>query len=183
MRWRTVRSEGGAALLFTVVVALLMTLAAHAVVAIVLHEGRASAIFRDSLSAFQVAEAALERAVFELRRDGNWQDDQGATALLGAEGGEALLCLDPDARGICSMPAESVPFPAQEPLGTFTVRVVVPPSPRCPGPSCVCVWAVGHAGRAVRRIEAVLAREGPQAPVRLVGWREVVEQSRGPCRP
>lgn len=183
VRWQRVADERGAALLFTVAVTLLVTLAVYAIVAVVVHEGRAGAAFRDSVLAFLVADAGLERAVFELRRDPNWADGQGATALLSAAGAAGPLCLDPQARGACPLPAESVPFPAQESLGTFTVRVAPHGDPRCLGPACVCVRSIGQAGGAVRRVEAVLTREGPEAPVRVVGWREVVEQPRGPCRP
>ncbi len=183
MRRPQVSDEHGAALLFTVALMLVATVAVQAVLAVVAHEARAGATFRDSIWAFYVSEAGLERAVFELGRDSDWADRKGATALLGTATSEAVLCLDPAAEGTCPEPAASVPFPDREPLGRFTVRLATHETSRCTGASCLCVWAAGQAGRAVRTVEAVLTRDGPEAPVRMVGWREVVERSRGPCRP
>jgi len=177
MRDGRVRSEQGAALVFALAVMLLVALAAQAALAVLAYEARAAATGKDATAAFQLAEAGLERAVFELRRDPDWTDRGAATAATDPlRTGWAPVCLDPGADGSCASPADSVPFPAADPLGRFTVRVKRRVGPECGPEGCLCLRSTGVAANAVRRVEAVLTRAERAGPVRVVAWREVLAE-------
>lgn len=180
---RLAGDQTGAGLVFALAVMLVVAVTCQAALAVVAYELRATAQFRDASWAFQVAEAGAERAMFELRRDPDWTDQAGATAIVGqAEDGWAPLCLDPDSEGHCSNPSVSVPFPAAEPLGTFTVLVKPGLGSQCGPEGCLCVRSTGSAGPAVRRVEVALTRAEPGKPVKVVSWREVLgEHGAGPC--
>ncbi len=181
---RQVLSEqAGVGLVFALAVMLLVAVAAQAALAVVVYELKATAQSRDASWALQVAEAGAERVVFELRRDPDWTDSAGATALLGqAEDGWVPLCLSAGSEGACPSPTVSVPFPATEPLGTFTVLMKPGAGQECGPEGCLCVRSTGSAGTAVRRVEVGLARAEPGKPVRVVSWREVLgEHAAGPC--
>ncbi len=179
-----VRDQGGAGLVFTLAVLLLVAMAGQAALAVMAHEAKATATSVDSLTAFQVAEAGLERATFELVRDPDWSDRRGATALLDrAGGGWSGLCLDPGADGVCARAADAVPFPQDGLLGSFRVRLRVWPGEGCGPEGCLCVWSTGTARSATRRVESVLTRASPQERVRVVSWREVLgEHEADSCR-
>ncbi len=179
-----VHDEGGAGLVFTLAVLLLVAMAGQAALAVLAHEAKATATAADSLTAFQVAEAGLERAAFELARDPDWTDRRGATAVLDrAGGGWSPLCMDPRADGGCTRPADSVPFPSSAPLGTFRVRLRLWWGAGCGLEGCLCVWSTGTARAATRRVESVLTRPSPDDRVRVVSWREVLgEHDSDPCR-
>ncbi|MCS7236429.1 MAG: hypothetical protein RMM30_10715 [Armatimonadota bacterium] len=169
--------QEGAALVFALAVLLLVALAAHAALAVLAYEARASATARESAAAFQVAEAGLERATFELARDPDWRDARGATALADPSGVEwRPLCLDPGSDGACRVSAESVAFLAGDPLGNFTVRMKLRAGTECGEEGCVCVRSTGQARGAVRRVEAVVSRDRAGEPVRVVAWREVLAE-------
>jgi hypothetical protein len=169
------RRQEGAGLVFALAVMLLAALAAQAALAVLAYEAKASSTARESAAAFQVAEAGLERAAFELARDPDWADLRGATALLDPSGAQwRPLCLDPDSGGACTLAAEATAFPAADPLGTFTVQLKLRTGPECGPDGCVCVRSTGRARSAARRVEAVLTRARAGEPVRLVGWREVL---------
>lgn len=174
---RLLGNQRGAALVFALAVMLLVAVAAQAALAVLVHEVRASATYREAAAAFQLAEAGLERAIFELGRDPDWADPAGATALLHpASPAWAPLCLDPGADGRCTAPAEDVAFPATAPLGRFGVRLKLRTGAECGREGCVCVRSTGLAGGAARRVEAVVTRAEPGSPVRLLAWREVVAE-------
>ena len=168
------RSEGGAALVFALAVMLLVALGTQAALAVLAYEAQATAAGRNSLGAFQLAEAGLERAIFELRRDPDWSDRKGATALVRPGAGWVLLCLDPASDEACTELAERTPFPSSDPVGRYTVRIRQRRGEECGGEGCVCVRSTGEAAGTMRRVEGVLTRPERGGGIRVLAWREVL---------
>ncbi|MCS7173046.1 MAG: hypothetical protein N0A24_06575 [Armatimonadetes bacterium] len=160
-----VRGESGIAMALTLMTLMVLWTISAALVAVVQNEYRSALLALHAQQALWLAEAGLERAVFELGRDADWTDTRGATALQDPAGGWAPLCLDPEAEGRCGAPAEDLPAPADEPLGWMAVQWR---SGSCG--ACVEVRAVGRVRRAVRSVVALLRREAEG--IRVVGWRE-----------
>jgi len=162
-----VADESGVAMALTLMTIVVLLTISAGLVAVARNEVRTARLGEASRIAFALAEASLERALFELRRDPDWSDAEGATALR-TDAGEFPLCLLPTARGGCSAPAQDVPFPAEEPLGRVTVELLTWGEPGCEG--CLGVRATAQVAHASRRIEAVVRRDG-QA-LRIVRWQE-----------
>ncbi len=162
-----VADESGVAMAFTLMTIVVLLTISAGLVAVALNEVHTAYLGEASRMAFALAEASLERALFELRRDPDWSDAEGATALR-RDPGAFPLCLDPEALSGCSAPAQDMPFPAEEPLGRVTVELLTWGEPGCQG--CLKVRATARVAHASRRIEAVVRRDG-QA-VRIVRWQE-----------
>lgn len=167
MRLRALLDESGVAMAMTLMTVVVLVTLSAGLVAVARNELHSASVSAASRTALALAEAGLERALFELRRDPDWSDAEGATALR-TDGGEFPLCLDPTARGGCGAPARDLPFPAEEPLGQMTVELGPADEPRCAG--CLVVRATGKLVRASRRIAVVVQRV--EGAVRVVLWRE-----------
>jgi hypothetical protein len=160
-----VHGESGVAMALTLMTLMVLWTISASLVAVVRNEHRDALLALQAQQALWLAEAGVERAAFELERDPDWTDGQGATALQDPAGGWMPLCLDPGARGGCGAVAEALRFPADEPLGQITVRWR-------PGgcDACVEVRAVGRVRAATRSVVALLQREGGR--IRVSRWRE-----------
>lgn len=163
---RARRQEAGVAMALVLVVTLLVSLVSATLVALAMQEYQTAATAHSSRQAFQAAEAAVEKAIFELKRDPDWDDSAAATRNLPASGmwrplwDGAADVVDRD-------------FPAGAPVGRITVEVCrYDGSTYCPGTvnpvvaSCTpatCIWirATGRVASASRRIEVLLGRIGP----------------------
>ncbi|MDR5708462.1 MAG: hypothetical protein QN172_07710 [Armatimonadota bacterium] len=159
------RGESGVAMALTLMTLVVLWTISASLVAVVRNEYRSALLALDAQQALWLAEAGLERAIFELGRDADWTDARGATALQDPAGGWMPLCLDPGAEGGCGAAADALEFPAEEPLGRITVRWR---SGGCG--ACVEVRAVGRVRGAARSVVALLRREAEG--IRVVGWRE-----------
>ncbi|MDR7415142.1 MAG: hypothetical protein QN200_01590 [Armatimonadota bacterium] len=157
--------ESGVAMALTLMTLVVLWTISASLVAVVRNEYRDALLALQAQQALWLAEAGLERAVFELGRDPDWTDAGGATSLRDPGGGWMPLCLDPEARGGCEAVAEGVEFPADEPLGRIAVRWR-------PGgcEACVEVRAVGRVREATRSVVALLLRE--EGRIRVSRWRE-----------
>jgi hypothetical protein len=159
--------ESGVAMALTLMTIVVLVTISAGLVAVARNEVHSARLGEASRTALALAEAGVERALFELRRDPDWSDAEGATALR-TDTGEFPLCLDPTARGGCGAPARDLPFPAEEPLGWVTVELRTSGEPGCEG--CLALRATARAAHASRRIEVVVRRDG--GAVWIVRWRE-----------
>lgn len=154
-------SESGFAMLTALILILIMAMLTGAVVNLALSEYSAAASHEQSVQAFFVAEAALERALAVLRLDDDWSDAPTSWQPLN----------DPDAGG----PAVDVPFPSGSSARRYSIYVRQgwpggpPPAGPCPGSTAdpnnpeywvnnTLVRAIGRFGRAARTVEFLAHR-------------------------
>ncbi|MCL6554071.1 MAG: hypothetical protein K6W08_13255 [Firmicutes bacterium] len=165
--------EAGLALALVLLTINVILIVTATLVAIALNEYQAAAGGERSRQAFQLAEAGLEKAIYELKRDPDWTDSgaaAGATKnLTAARQWRPLWDGSADLRDAA--------FPAGAPIGTVTVELCRDddfsdgtgcpgvPAPAVPGcTSSVCIWvrATGRiAGLASRQIEFLLGQISP----------------------
>ncbi|MDR5684495.1 MAG: hypothetical protein QN163_10825 [Armatimonadota bacterium] len=167
--------ESGLALVVTLAATVVLLAVSATLVAVARNEYRLAALAQTSRQALAVAEAGLERGLFELRRDSNWTDATGATALSSGPSWSPL-CLAPDAAPPCDEArAVDVPFPGTDPLGTFTVelaKIGADPPLGCDATTCMRLRASGRVRGSARVVQAV-ARRVADAAVEVQEWREV----------
>jgi hypothetical protein len=144
------------ALFVTLVTIFLMVVVSGTLVALATNEYQAAQAGQESRQAFQVTEAAIEKAMFELGRDGDWDDSSGATRFR--EPGKWYPLYDG------SDSVVDAPFPSSSPLGRITVELRGASSSDadgCSAQACIWVRATGRVGKASRRIEVLLGKIFP----------------------
>ncbi len=160
---RTRSNESGIALILVLVLALLVSLISATLVALAMGEYQTSGTAASSRQAFQITEAAVEKGIFELKRDPQWDDALGATRNLTGPG-----VWQPLWDGAANVTNQD--FPSSAPVGritlelcrydtgTFCPGVINPVEPACFTSTCVWMRATGRAGGASRRIEVLLGK-------------------------
>jgi len=167
VRRTVVCGEAGVALGITLAFVLLTVLITAALVALVVNEYQTAGVAEQSRQAIQIADAAVERAIFELKRDSDWTDTGPSAEATSAHPPSAsdtttwyVLDLDPSP---VSAPMQSVDFPTGAPVGQVTVELRNVGSGETPGflcapQNCIAIRATSRVGRASKRVEVVLQR-------------------------
>lgn len=165
-RRRLVAGESGIAMALVLFVTLLVSLVSAALISLAMQEYQTAGTAQSSRQAFQVAEAAVEKTIYELKRDAEWDDAAGATRNVTVPG---------QWRPLWDGAADVVnrDFPAAAPLGRITVElcrydassfcpgVVSPVIPACTPSTCIWIRAAGRFASASRRLEVLLGKIGP----------------------
>lgn len=155
----SLRDESGVALFVTLVTIFLMVVVSGTLVALAMNEYQTAQVSQESRQAFQVTEAAVGKAMFELGRDGNWDDSSGATQFHTPGDTTTWYALDDGSAAVVN-----APFPASSPLGQITVQLRGASSADAMGCSPeACIWlrATGRVAKASRRIEVLLGKMFP----------------------
>src|SRR5574341_125694 len=123
MRWLRrinvlVRDESGVALALTLAMTILIVIVSAALVATAMNEYQTSGVAETSRQAFQLATAGVEKGIFELKRDGDWSDNVGATQEHALGNTTTWYRLYNGAAYV-----ENADFPASQPLGRITVQL------------------------------------------------------------
>lgn len=160
--------EAGVALGITLAFVLLTVLITAALVALVVNEYQTAGVSEQSRQAIQIAEAAIERAVFELKRDADWTDTGPSAEATSAHPASAsdtttwyFLDLDPSS---ASALMQNVDFPAGAPVGQVSVELrnvssTETPEFLCAPENCIAIRATSRVGsRASKRVEVILQR-------------------------
>jgi hypothetical protein len=167
--------ESGLALVVTLGAILVMLTVSATLAAVARNEYRLAAVSEASRQALVVAEAGLERGLFEVRRDAQWTDTTGATAMNTGSSWYPL-CLAPNGVPPCGgARAVGLPFPAADPIGTVTIELseaTANAAPGCDRASCIRVRATGRVRESVRVVQAVARRVGTSG-LEVGDWREV----------
>jgi len=162
-RLRVVASESGVALGITLAFVLLTVLITATLVALVINEYQTAGVAEQSRQAIQIADAAVERAIFELKRDADWIDTAEATSAHPSSASDIttwyVLDLDPSPLAFKPMQA----FPTDAPVGQVTVELRNVGSGETPGflcapQTCIAIRATSRVGRASKRVEVILQR-------------------------
>ena len=153
-RWA--RNEAGVALASTLATIILNLMVSATLVALVLNEYQTAALAEESRQAFQLADGAAAKAMFELQRDGEWDDSLGATADHTPGNTTTWYRLYDGARYV-----DNMDFPSSSPLGRITVLLRAPGPgevPGCNSETCIWIRATGRVKNASRRIEVLLGK-------------------------
>lgn len=153
-RW--LGDESGAALAATLATIILNLIVSATLVTLALNEYQTASVAEQSRQAFQLADAAVAKAVFELQRDQDWDDAAGATADH-TPGDTTLWYRLYDGAAY----VDNTNFPSASPLGQITVRMRAPAGgevPGCNSETCVWIRGTGRVRNASRRIEVLLGK-------------------------
>jgi len=171
MRFRqSVASEAGVALALTLAFVLVGTIIAGTLVASALNEYQSARLSERSRQTFQITEAGVEKAIFEVRRDPDWDDNVGATAHPSHVSGDTTtwypLSDDPTATTASPSTVYVVnrSFPSSAALGQITVELRGASSgdaAGCAPESCIVIRGTGRISGTSRRIEVLVAKLGP----------------------
>ncbi len=156
MRQPARRGESGMALMLTLVTTLLTLIVSATIVTMALNEYQNSGVAETSRLAYQIASAAVEKAVYELKRDADWADSIGATADHTLGDTTTWYRLYDGAAFV-----ENLDFPTASPLGRITVhlRGVSNAEVRgCNPETCIWARATGRVGIASRRVQVLLGK-------------------------
>lgn len=168
-RWvRMLNSESGVAMAIALVMIILILIISGTLAAIAMNEYQTAGSAERSRQTIQLTEAAMEKGIFEVRRDPNWADSAAATRNVSNPGFWYALWDG-------AQSATDVFWPASSPLGIYSIELCrYDATARCPGtvnevsvPGCTpgsCIWirATGKdlTGKTSRRIEALLLKLG-----------------------
>lgn len=155
----SLRDESGVALGLALVTISLMVVVSGTLVALAMNEYQTAQAGQESRQAFQVTEAAIEKAMFELARDGDWGDSSGATQFHTPGDTATWYSLYDGSAAVVN-----APFPSSSPLGQITVQLREASSGDANGCSPqACIWlrATGRVAKASRRIEVLLGKMFP----------------------
>ncbi len=162
-------NESGVAMALVLATIFLIVLISSTLVALAMNEYQLAGGAERSRQAFQIAEAAIEKGVFEVRRDPAWDDSgltAGATRSVPAVG--AWYPLWDGAADVTDQD-----FPASSTLGLITVELCrYDGSTFCPGvpnpvvagcTASTCIWmrATGRVTASSRQIEVLLGKINP----------------------
>jgi len=155
----SLRDESGVALAVTLVTIFLMVVVSGTLVALAMNEYQTAQVSQESRQAFQVTEAAVGKAMFELGRDGNWDDSSGATQFHTPGDTTTWYDLYDGSAAVVN-----APFPASSPLGQITVQLRGASSADalgCSPEACIWLRATGRVAKASRRIEVLFGKIFP----------------------
>lgn len=155
-RIKWLKDESGMAMAITLATIILNLIISGTLVALALNEYHTAALGEKSRQAFQLADAAVEKAVFELQRDPEWDDGAGATADHTPGDTTTWYRLYDDAGYV-----DNVNFPLASPLGQISVRLRAAASgevPGCNSETCIWIRGTGRVKSASRRIEVLLGK-------------------------
>jgi hypothetical protein len=114
-------SEAGMAMLLAIAFMVVSALVITALSNLVLSELGTSRTLEKGTEAFAIADSAVERAIAVLRLDKDWSDQAGATQHLDPVGVAFKPLVDQFQPGGGN--AANQPFPANGPVGTYTIEV------------------------------------------------------------
>ena len=166
-RWGN--DESGVAMALTLATIFIILLVSSAMVALAMNEYQLAGGAERSRQAFQIAEAAIEKGMFEVRRDAVW-DDSGTTAQA-TRNVTAAGTWYPLWDGADDVTGQD--FPASSPVGrisvelcrydgsTFCPGVPTPIVSGCAASTCVWMRATGRVTGASRQIEVLLGKINP----------------------
>lgn len=163
------RGESGVAMAMTLAMIFLILILSGTLVALAMNEYQTAGVGERSLQADQLAQAAVEKGIFELKRDPNWADAEAATKNTADNTTWKPLW---DGAIDVSNVFFPAPPPASSPLGTISVEVCryntdpcQESNPKYGAPGCDasrCIWlrGTGKVGNATRRYEVLLIKLG-----------------------
>lgn len=156
-RWlEALRDTSGVALAMTVAVVLLILTVSATLYAAVLNEYQTAVVAEESRQALQIAEAGVEKAIFELKRDLDWSDSAAATQEHTPGDTTTWYRLWDGAAYV-----DAINYPGAAPLGAISVHLRGAASadyPGCNAETCVWVRATGRVRSAARRITVLMGK-------------------------
>ena len=148
--------ESGMALMLTLVTTLLTMIVSATLIGAALSEYQNSGVAETSRLAFQIASAAVEKAVYELKRDADWSDSIGATTEHSLGNTTTWYRFYDGAAFV-----ENLDFPTASPVGRITVQLRGVSNTEvsgCNAETCIWVRATGRVGSASRRVQVLLGK-------------------------
>jgi len=156
VRGKSRRDESGMALMLTLVTTLLTMIVSATLVGAALTEYQNSGVAENSRLAFQIASAAIEKGIYELKRDADWSDSIGATTEHSLGNTTTWYRLYDGAAFV-----ENIDFPSSSPVGRITVHLRGVSNTEvsgCNPESCIWVRGTGRVGVASRRVQVLLGK-------------------------